>query len=58
LRLRYRVGFESKNLFESEKEWSDVASWNPEIRYKLAGSTSSQEAHTMIAAAKLLLREL
>lgn len=40
------------------KEWSDVASWSPEIRYKLAGSTSSQEAHTMIAAAKFLSREL
>lgn len=40
------------------KEWSDVASWSPEIRYKLVGSTSSQEAHTMIAAAKFLWREL
>ncbi|MGH7598843.1 MAG: HEPN domain-containing protein [bacterium] len=38
--------------------WSDVASWNPEIRYKLVGSTSSQEARAMIAATKFLLREL
>jgi hypothetical protein len=38
--------------------WSDVASWNPEIRYKLVGSTSPQEAHAMIAATKFLLREL
>lgn len=39
-------------------EWSAVVGWNPEMRYKLAGSTSSQEAHSMIAATKFLLREL
>jgi HEPN domain-containing protein len=39
-------------------EWSAVASWNPEMRYKLVGSTSSQAAHSMITATKFLLREL
>jgi len=39
-------------------EWSAVASWNPERRYKLVGNTSSQQAHAMITATKFLLREL
>jgi HEPN domain-containing protein len=38
--------------------WSDVADWNPEMRYKLVGSTSPKQAQAMITATKFLLREL
>ena len=40
------------------KEWSDVATWDPEMRYKPVGSISIQYATSMIAAAKSLVRQL
>ncbi|MCI0696804.1 HEPN domain-containing protein [candidate division KSB1 bacterium] len=40
------------------KEWSDVSTWDPEMRYMPVGSTSQQYAQDMISATKTLLREL
>lgn len=40
------------------KEWSDVSTWDPEMRYMPVGSTSRQYAQDMITATKTLLREL
>jgi HEPN domain-containing protein len=39
-------------------ERSAVASCNPEMRYKLAGSTSPKQAQAMLTATKFLLRAL
>jgi hypothetical protein len=39
-------------------EWSAVSTWDPELRYKLVGSTSFQTANSMIPSAKILVREL
>ena len=41
-----------------KSEWSAVNTWNPELRYKLVGSTSFQTASSMITNTKTLLREL
>jgi len=38
--------------------WSEVADWNPEMRYQLVGSTSPKQAHAIITATKFLLSEL
>ena len=40
------------------KEWSDVSTWDPEMRYMPVGSTSQQYAQDMISATKTFLREL
>jgi hypothetical protein len=45
-----------RNKYKSE--WSVVSTWDPELRYKLIGSTSFQTASAMITATKFLLREL
>lgn len=39
-------------------EWSAVAAWDPEIRYKPTGSATRQAAALMIASARILLRAL
>ena len=39
-------------------EWSAVAAWDPEARYKPIGSATRQAAELMIASAKVLLRVL
>jgi HEPN domain-containing protein len=39
-------------------EWSAVATWDPEVRYKPIGSATKQDADLMIAAAQSLLRAL
>jgi HEPN domain-containing protein len=39
-------------------EWSAVASWDPETRYRPVGSSSQREAELMIASAEAILREL
>ena len=38
--------------------WSDVAAWDPEVRYKPIGSATKQDAELMIASAKVLSRAL
>lgn len=39
-------------------EWSAVAAWDPEARYRPVGSASRQDATLMIASARRLLRIL
>ena len=39
-------------------EWSAVAQWRPDARYRLAGSAKISDAQQMIDAARLLLRRL
>lgn len=39
-------------------EWSAVAAWDPEARYKPIGSATKQAAELMIASARVLLRAL
>ena len=38
--------------------WSDVASWNPEARYKTVGSATASNTQKVIASAKILVRAL
>jgi hypothetical protein len=39
-------------------EWSAVAAWDPETRYRPIGSASRLDAGSMISAARILLRNL
>ena len=39
-------------------EWSAVAAWDPETRYKPIGSATRQAAELMLASARVLLRAL
>jgi HEPN domain-containing protein len=39
-------------------EWSAVAAWDPEARYKPIGSATKQAAELMLASVRVLLREL
>ena len=51
-------GVERKIKTNFFAEWSAVATWNPEARYKPIGSVSKQDAELMIESAKILLRAL
>jgi hypothetical protein len=51
-------GAESKIKINFLSEWSQVAKWEPDARYKPIGSSSGSEAQLMIAAAKIILRQL
>ena len=39
-------------------EWSAVAAWDPEARYKPTGSATRQAAELMVTSARILLRAL
>ncbi len=39
-------------------EWSAVAAWNPEARYKPIGSANASDAKLMLDSATVLLRKL
>lgn len=39
-------------------EWSAVASWDPETRYRAVGRSSQKEAELMIGSAETILGEL
>ena len=51
-------GVEEKVKTTLMTEWSVVAAWDPEARYKPIGSTTRQAAELMIASARVLLRAL
>jgi hypothetical protein len=51
-------GIEQKIKAKFLAEWSVVAEWDPEIRYKLIGSATKQAAHLMIESSKRLLSVL
>jgi hypothetical protein len=39
-------------------EWSVLAEWDPEVRYKPIGNLTKEDAELMIESAKTLLRVL
>jgi hypothetical protein len=39
-------------------QWSSVANWDPEVRYKKIGSATEQTAKIMIKSARILLKAL
>ena len=47
---------ESKIKSKYLAEWSIVAAWEPELRYRIAGSATQSKADDMIQATKILLR--
>lgn len=51
-------GLEAKIKKNFLVEWSVVATWDPEIRYKSIGSVTEREAELMIESSKTLLRVL
>lgn len=55
LRLSGRESFVKSMYFV---EWSAVAAWNPEARYKPIGTASAADARLMLESAKVLLGKL
>jgi HEPN domain-containing protein len=51
-------GSENKIKTKFLVEWSLVAVWEPEARYKPIGSASKNDAHLMIESARILMRNL
>jgi len=51
-------GIENKIKVQFLAEWSVVAKWDPELRYKKVGSASQSDAADVIKAAKRLLRTI
>ena len=51
-------GLEPKIKTNYMPDWSIVAVWMPEVRYRLIGSTSQSDARDMIDATESLLRVL
>lgn len=56
--LLHLAGVERKIKTTFLAEWSTVATWDPEVRYKPIGSATRQNAALMIASAQALLRVL
>jgi hypothetical protein len=56
--LLHLAGVERKVKTTLFAEWSTVATWDPEVRYKPIGSATQQDAALMIASAQALLRVL
>ena len=56
--LLHLSGVEQRIMEEKLVEWSDVAAWNPEARYKPIGSATAADAEKMIQSAKTLLETL
>jgi HEPN domain len=52
------AGVEEKVKTTLMTEWSAVAAWDPETRYKPIGSATRQAAELMIASVRVLLRAL
>lgn len=51
-------GIEDKIRSKYFAEWSFVAAWEPEVRYKAIGTATPREASDMLEAARILLRVL
>ena len=52
------TGLEQKVKADYMNEWSTVAQWNPEARYKPVGTVSGDEAKAMLDSAKELIGKL
>lgn len=51
-------GVEEKIKTTLTAEWSAVAVWDPEVRYKPIGNVTRQASELMLASARVLLRVL
>ena len=51
-------GLETKIKTRFLTEWSDIATWDPEVRYKSIGTANKSDAINMIESSKILLRVL
>jgi len=54
--LLHLSGREARIKKQAFPEWSTVAEWEPEIRYRLIGSASRADAELMIKATAAVLR--
>lgn len=52
------TGIASKIRNKCSIEWSAVAAWSPEFRYRPIGTSNSQDAKHLIKASKILLKNL
>ncbi len=56
--LLHLSGQEGKIKKQALAEWSTVAEWDPEVRYRSVGSASKRDAELMIKATTAVLRLL
>lgn len=56
--LLHLSGVESAVKASYFAEWSTVAQWDPEVRYRAIGSATAQDAASMVGAARALLGAL
>jgi HEPN domain-containing protein len=56
--LLHLSGREARIKKQTFAEWSTVAEWDPEVRYRSIGSASKPDAELMINAAAAILRIL
>lgn len=56
--LLHLTGIEERMKRQWLAEWSAVATWDPEVRYKPIGNATQQDAARMIDAAERLMRVL
>jgi len=56
--LLHLSGIEARIKTRYMTDWSIVATWEPEARYKVIGSASKQDAQDMISATRNLLATL
>jgi HEPN domain-containing protein len=56
--LLHLSGAKAMMLQKLRIEWSAVAKWEPEARYKPVGSTTRLDAKLMIESAKIIVRAL
>lgn len=52
------AGRERKIRTSHLAEWSAVASWDPEVRYRIPGSAAKSDAELFLQSAEVLLRVL
>lgn len=56
--LLHLTGLEDQLKLKYMTEWSIVAQWNPEARYKPIGSVKESDAKDMLDSAKELIKQL
>lgn len=56
--LLHLTGLEDKVKLKYMTEWSIVAQWNPEARYKPIGNVQEADAKDMLDSAKELIKQL
>ena len=56
--LLHLTGIEDEVKLKNMTEWSIVATWNPEARYKPIGNIKKADAKDMLDSAKELIKQL